>query len=124
MIFFFFIYTKYFRLSEHQLDTRRRGLESFLERICSVRAIVDHPVTRDFLTDNDSADADVALPDVDLKVMLPDQTCKLIKITRNHKTPQVLELVLRSLHIDTMKHMEHFGLFETVENNFGNLLHF
>ena len=39
-----------FALTDHQLDSRRRGLESFLERTCSVRAIVDHALMRDFLT--------------------------------------------------------------------------
>ena len=41
-----------FALSEHQLDSRRRGLESFLEKVCSVRAIVDHPITRLVLAEN------------------------------------------------------------------------
>ena len=43
-----------FGLTEHQLDSRRRGLESYLERTCSIRVIVDHPAMREFLTDNDS----------------------------------------------------------------------
>ena len=43
-----------FGLTAHQLDSRRRGLESYLERTCSIRVIVDHPAMREFLTDNDS----------------------------------------------------------------------
>lgn len=104
-----------FALSEHQLDSRRRGLESFLEKVCSVRAIVDHPITRDFLTEDASETG--AMPEVDLKVMLPNQTCKTIKIDRSLQTTVVLRQILESLQIESKYHC-HFGLFETIENTF------
>lgn len=70
---------------------------------------------RDFLTDSGTENA---VPEVDLKVMLPDQSCLTVKIERNQQTKHVLDIVLRTLQIST-KFSQHFGLFETVENNFG-----
>ena len=40
-------------MSEQQLDQRRRGLEAYLEKICSVRAIAESDLVQEFLTDND-----------------------------------------------------------------------
>ena len=55
---FLYKFAIYFRrLTEHQLDSRRRGLESYLERTCSIRVIVDHPAMREFLTENGSENA-------------------------------------------------------------------
>ena len=40
-------------MSEQQLDQRRRGLEAYLEKICSVRAIAESDLVQEFLTDTD-----------------------------------------------------------------------
>lgn len=123
-----------FALTDHQLDSRRRGLESFLERTCSVRAIVDHALMRDFLTGKNkkspeglwSALTNIFLTDtqnessnaeVDLKVMLPDRSIKTVQVERNSQVEQVLELILQSLEVPS-KSFEHFALFETIDNNF------
>jgi sorting nexin-27 len=42
-----------FRLSEQQLDARRRGLEQYLEKVCAVRVIAESDVMQEFLTDAD-----------------------------------------------------------------------
>ena len=89
-----------------------------MERVCSVRAIVDHPVTRDFMAD--SGTEGELLPEVDLKVMLPNQTCKTVKIERRQQTKEVLNIILESLQVNS-KYADHFGLFEAVENNFGKI---
>ena len=107
-----------FSLTEHQLDSRRRGLESYLERTCSIRVIVDHPAMREFLTDNESENA--TLPEVELKIMLPNQSCFTINIKRNQQTSEVLLILLQHLQIPT-KLARHFGIFETVENTFGEI---
>ena len=57
------------------------------------------------------------MPEVDLKVMLPNQTCKTIKIDRSLQTIVVLRQILESLQIESKYHC-HFGLFETIENTF------
>nr|CAD7393227.1 unnamed protein product [Timema cristinae] len=41
------------RLSEQQLDARRRGLEQYLEKVCAVRVIAESDVMQEFLTDSD-----------------------------------------------------------------------
>jgi sorting nexin-27 len=41
------------RLSEQQLDARRRGLEQYLEKVCAVRVIAESDVMQEFLTDPD-----------------------------------------------------------------------
>jgi DNA-binding transcriptional regulator YiaG len=38
-----------FKLSEQQLDARRRGLESYLDKICSVKIIFETQIVKDFL---------------------------------------------------------------------------
>lgn len=43
----------YCRLSEQQLDSRRRGLEQYLEKVCAVRVIAESEVMQEFLTDAD-----------------------------------------------------------------------
>ena len=70
---------------------------------------------RDFLTEDASETG--AMPEVDLKVMLPNQTCKTIKIDRSLQTTVVLRQILESLQIESKYHC-HFGLFETIENTF------
>lgn len=41
------------RLSEQQLDARRRGLEQYLEKVCAVRVIAESDIVQEFLTDSD-----------------------------------------------------------------------
>jgi len=40
------------RLSEQQLDSRRRGLELYLEKVCAVRVIAECEIMQDFLADS------------------------------------------------------------------------
>lgn len=39
-------------LSEQQLDSRRRGLELYLEKVCAVRVIAECEIMQDFLADS------------------------------------------------------------------------
>ena len=57
------------------------------------------------------------MPEVDLKVMLANQSCKTIKIDRNLQAATVLRMILESLHVETKYH-SHFALFEIIENAF------
>ena len=41
------------RLSEQQLDARRRGLEQYLEKVCAIRVIAESDIVQEFLTDCD-----------------------------------------------------------------------
>lgn len=49
--FYFCLY--FYRLSEQQLDARRRGLEQYLEKVCAVRVIAESDIMQEFLTDTD-----------------------------------------------------------------------
>lgn len=73
---------------------------------------------REFLTDNCSENSTV--PEVELKVMLANQTCVTVMIERNEQTEQVLTSLLESLQIPANL-ASSFGIFETVENNFGEI---
>ena len=42
-----------FRLTDQQLDARRRRLEQYLERVCAVRVIAESEIVRDFLTESE-----------------------------------------------------------------------
>ena len=53
--------------------------------------------------------------------MLPNQSCLTINIKRNQQTSEVIDIVLQKLQIP-IKLTRHFGIFETVENNFGKIL--
>ncbi|CAF4661079.1 unnamed protein product, partial [Rotaria magnacalcarata] len=39
-----------FKLSDQQLDSRRRGLEQYLDKICSVRIVGDCDLVQEFLS--------------------------------------------------------------------------
>jgi sorting nexin-27 len=41
------------RLSDQQLDTRRRGLEQYLERVCAIRVIAESDIMQEFLTESE-----------------------------------------------------------------------
>ncbi|KAJ1521892.1 hypothetical protein ONE63_002230 [Megalurothrips usitatus] len=42
-----------FNLSEQQLDSRRRGLEQYMEKVCAVRVIAESDIVQEFLADTD-----------------------------------------------------------------------
>jgi sorting nexin-27 len=43
-----------FVLSEQQLDTRRRGLEQYMERVCAIRVIAESEIMQEFLTESEA----------------------------------------------------------------------
>ena len=51
----------FIRLSEQQLDSRRRGLELYLERVCAVRVLAESEVMQDFLNDGDESQVSIRL---------------------------------------------------------------
>merc|ERR1712240_906927 len=69
-----------FNLSEQQLDSRRRGLELYLERVCAVRVIAESEIIQDFLTESEEDIS--ASPLVDLKVIVMNEQVVSIKTKR------------------------------------------
>ncbi|KAL1454306.1 hypothetical protein WDU94_010578 [Cyamophila willieti] len=60
-------------LTEQQLDSRRRGLEIYLEKVCAVRVIAESDLMQEFLTDSPDDDSPNVSSPVDIKIMLPDR---------------------------------------------------
>lgn len=51
----------FYSLSEQQLDARRRGLEQYLEKVCTVRVIAESDIIQEFLTDCDDDQVSMCL---------------------------------------------------------------
>jgi sorting nexin-27 len=83
-----------FSLSEQQLDSRRRGLEQYLEKICAIRVIAESEIMQEFLMEDTSAESLAA--DVHLRVLLPDQNCVQIIVKRNSPASHVYSVGLFS----------------------------
>ncbi|XP_029802211.1 sorting nexin-27 isoform X3 [Suricata suricatta] len=80
-----------FSLSEQQLDARRRGLEEYLEKVCSIRVIGESDIMQEFLSESDENYNGVS--DVELRVALPDGTTVTVRVKKNSTTDQVYQAV-------------------------------
>lgn len=109
------------RLSDQQLDTRRRGLEQYLEKVCAVRVIAESDIMQDFLTDLDDEGQITRATPVDMKVMLPDRSTIVIKTKKNSTTIQVYQLVIQAINL-SRDAAPYFALFEIVEYYFERML--
>ncbi|XP_060567273.1 sorting nexin-27-like [Ruditapes philippinarum] len=107
---------KLFTLTEQQLDSRRRGLEQYLEKACAVRVIGECDIMQEFLAANES-EQDSANNEVELKVLLPDRNICVVTIHRNDTTDTVYNAVVDKVNLSDGA-AECFYLFETVEYNF------
>lgn len=105
------------RLSELQLDARRRGLEQYLEKVCAVRVIAESDIMQEFLADRLEEDGDQG-PAVDLKVLLPDREVVTITVAKAASVSDVYDAVCSRVGLDA-ETARYFYLFEIVEYNFG-----
>lgn len=110
-----------FKLSDQQLDTRRRGLEQYLEKVCAVRVIAESEIMQDFLTDLDEEGQITSATPIDMKVMLPDRSTIVIKTKKNSTTSQVYQQVLQAVNLSP-EAAPYFALFEIVEYYFERML--
>ncbi|XP_019734341.1 sorting nexin-27b isoform X1 [Hippocampus comes] len=104
-----------FSLSEQQLDARRRGLEEYLERVCSVRVIGESDIMQEFLSESDENYN--GLWDVDLRIAVPDKTSLTVRVRKNSTTDQVYQALVMKLGIDSVT-ASYFALFEVINHNF------
>lgn len=104
-----------FTLSEQQLDTRRRGLEQYLERVCAVRAIGEGEIMQDFLTETEEEIGTTPL--VDLKVLVMNEEVVTVNVKRNSVAAEVFGLVAEEIGLEK-DNCKYFALFEIVEYNF------
>lgn len=117
-----------FQLNDSQVDTRRRSLEDYLDKVCSARVIFESDLMQDFLKpeklETNGKPAPATPPQdrkVDLCVMLPNRSKCTVSIKENHRTVEVLEEVAKKISLggNTKKY---FALFERMEHDFDRKL--
>lgn len=104
-----------FTLSEQQLDSRRRGLELYLEKVCAVRVIAECEIMQDFLADSGNIQNIDSI--VDLKIILPDREIVVIRTKKNATADSVYNSVIDKIQM-AENIADYFYLFEIVEYNF------
>uniref|UniRef100_I3JGI2 Sorting nexin 27 n=1 Tax=Oreochromis niloticus TaxID=8128 RepID=I3JGI2_ORENI len=104
-----------FSLSEQQLDARRRGLEEYLEKVCSVRVIGESDIMQEFLSESDENYNGVS--DVELRIAMPDKTTLTVRVRKNSTTDQVYQAVVMKLEMDSVT-ASYFALFEVINHTF------
>ncbi|XP_041099003.1 sorting nexin-27-like isoform X2 [Polyodon spathula] len=104
-----------FSLSEQQLDARRRGLEEYLEKVCSVRVIGESDIMQEFLSESDENYNGVS--DVELRVALPDKSTVTVRVKKNSTTDQVYQAVASKVGMDSIT-ASYFALFEVINHSF------
>ncbi|XP_076010934.1 sorting nexin-27b isoform X1 [Genypterus blacodes] len=104
-----------FSLSEQQLDARRRGLEEYLEKVCSVRVIGESDIMQEFLSESDENYNGVS--DVELRIAMPDKTTLTVRVRKNSTTDQVYQAVVVKLGMDSVT-ASYFALFEVINHTF------
>uniref|UniRef100_A0A673GMP4 Sorting nexin-27-like n=1 Tax=Sinocyclocheilus rhinocerous TaxID=307959 RepID=A0A673GMP4_9TELE len=108
-----------FSLSEQQLDARRRGLEEYLEKVCSVRVIGESDIMQEFLSESDENYNGVS--DVELRIAMPDKTTVTIRVRKNCTTDQVYQAVVTKIGMDSIT-ASYFALFEVINHSFARKL--
>uniref|UniRef100_A0A673N278 Sorting nexin-27-like n=2 Tax=Sinocyclocheilus rhinocerous TaxID=307959 RepID=A0A673N278_9TELE len=104
-----------FSLSEPQLDARRRGLEEYLERVCSVRVIGESDIMQEFLSE--SNENHNGINDVELRIALPDKTTASVRVRKNSTTDQVYQALVVKVGMDSIM-ASYFALFEVINHSF------
>ncbi|KAK2718780.1 hypothetical protein QYM36_005951 [Artemia franciscana] len=104
-----------FALSEQQIDSRRRGLEQYLEKVCAIRVIAESDLIQEFLTE--SNEENCGLLNVEIKVLLPSREVVTVGVSRNATADIVFEAVMRKVGLGG-KAWQAFSLFEIMEYNF------
>uniref|UniRef100_A0A674PNL5 Sorting nexin 27a n=1 Tax=Takifugu rubripes TaxID=31033 RepID=A0A674PNL5_TAKRU len=104
-----------FSLSEQQLDARRRGLEEYLERVCSVRVIGESDIIQEFLSESDENYNGVT--DIELRIALPDKTAISVRVRKNSTTDQVYQALVMKVGMDSIM-ASYFALFEVINHSF------
>ncbi|CAF0757501.1 unnamed protein product [Adineta ricciae] len=110
-----------FKLSAQQLDARRRGLEQYLDKICSVRSVGDSDIVKEFLF-SDAYGSDSTVIDLELKINLPDGTVSNVKIKRFFSADKVYEILVEKIGL-SKQCIRYFYLFENMAYNFERKLH-
>ncbi|GMR53072.1 hypothetical protein PMAYCL1PPCAC_23267 [Pristionchus mayeri] len=104
-----------FSLSDQQMDSRRRGLEQYLERICSIVVIADSEMVQEFLMECEPA------VEVEVRVLLPDQSTIALNVRKTATAESLFSLLQKRLEMKR-EYAASCALFETMDNNFDRKL--
>lgn len=108
------------KLSEQQLDSRRRMLEQYLERICAVKVIADCEIVQEFLMEEPSPYTPML--DVNLRVLLDNDQAISIDVKRHADSQQVYAQIAEEIKL-SLQAMPYCALFEMVDGVFERKLY-
>jgi len=117
-----------FSLNDQQLDSRRRGLEAYLDEVTAVRVIGESDTMEEFLKEdqkiNTSNTASSHIPQqdqqsnsVEITIKLPDQSCVTIQASKKQTTTKIYEIVIKKIGLSDFS-ATFFALFEIMEGGF------
>ncbi|KAI6239845.1 hypothetical protein M3Y99_00536700 [Aphelenchoides fujianensis] len=104
-----------FRLSDQQVDSRRRMLENYLEKVCTVKVLADCDIMQDFLME-ESQPSSCAV-DVNIRVLLPNNNSIPLTVKRSSDTTVVFGMLIDKLGL-SKEAAQYCGLFEMIDNTF------
>ncbi|XP_033125208.1 sorting nexin-27-like [Anneissia japonica] len=107
-----------FSLSEKQLDTRRRELQQYLEKVCSIRIISESEYIQDFLKSSEKKIDEIkkeAVTEVDMRVLLPNRKSIVVRIRKSSTTEDVYQMVVFQLQMSE-EAANYFALYEVKED--------
>lgn len=104
-----------FKMSEQQLDSRRRGLEQYLEKVCAVKVIADSEIMQEFLMEDSNSCSPVV--NVNLRILLPENKSAVLSVKRNSNTKFVFQETINLLNISNDA-SPYLSLFEMIDTNF------
>ncbi|PIC51641.1 hypothetical protein B9Z55_002072 [Caenorhabditis nigoni] len=100
-----------FRLNEQELDQRRRGLEQYLEKICTIRVIAESDLVQKFLMECDP------MCEVDIRLMLPNGTAMSVRIRRSISASLFFTTAQKRLQL-SREGAAACSIFELLDNSF------
>lgn len=110
-----------FNLSDQQLESRRKGLESYLEQVNSVRIIGESDIMEEFLKSSENhvveKDTEDGKMKVELRIYLPDDAITTVTVLRCHRTEEVFKALVQKLNL-SQENAFNFSLFEIMESGF------
>ncbi|KAI6198155.1 hypothetical protein M3Y94_01311400 [Aphelenchoides besseyi] len=104
-----------FRLTDQQIDSRRRMLETYLEKVCTVKVLADCDIMQDFLME-DTQPSSCAV-DHSIRVLLPNNKAIPLTVKRSSDTATVFAMLIDKLGL-SKEAAQFCGLFEIIDTNF------
>ncbi|XP_047140564.1 sorting nexin-27 isoform X1 [Hydra vulgaris] len=116
------------KLSDQQLDSRRRGLEVYIEDVTAIREIYESDIMEKFLLEEHTqrynsqnqsgVNQKIDSNEKEIKINLPDKTILSVFLpNKKQKTEQIYECVVKKLGLSDYS-ATFFALFQIMENDF------